>query len=324
MTRLIHTGSVIVDQVMHIERMPESGGDIVASDSYAVAGGAMNSLLAAARDGMDVVYCGLVGTGPNASIIAQALEEAGIRENYERIASADNGYCVALVEDSAERTFITSIGVEGRFGYEHLKAIDVQPDDFVYVSGYSLATAENAEGLARWLPTLPQSVTVFVDPSPLVTELPAELFAPLLVRCNILSTNERESRAILASNGIDDADRLGADQVARLLAGLVPEGSWVVVRSGAEATRVCRNDGSTEVTVVPTFPQEAVDTNGCGDVHAGVLLAGLGRGLHMETAVKRANAAAAIKSTRIGPGTAPTTTEINEFLAYYRAQAPRE
>lgn len=315
MTKLIHTGSVIVDQVLRIDRLPESGGDIVATDSYSTAGGAMNSLLAAARDGMDVLYCGLVGTGMNASVIAQALEAAGIRENYERQTDADNGYCVALVEDSAERTFITSIGVEGRFGLEHLEAIDVQPDDIVYVSGYSLATPENADGLAAWLPQIPQTTTVFVDPSPLVTELPVEAFAPLLARCNILSTNEREAAAILAARGVDNSENLDPETVARLLSDVVSEGSWVVVRNGEEATRVCCNDGSGDVHVIPTYPQIPVDTNGCGDVHAGVLLAGLSQGLGIEAAVDRANAAAAIKATRSGPDSAPTTAEIDAFLS---------
>lgn len=309
---LIHTGSVIVDQVLRIAKMPEPGGDIVATGSFTVAGGAMNSLLAAVRDGMDVLYCGLVGTGMNAAVIARALEEAGVRVNYERL-PADNGFCVALVEDSAERTFITSIGVEGDFGIEHLDAIDFRPGDFVYVSGYSLATAKNADGLARWLPGLPPSVTVFVDPSPLVADLPFDLFAPVLVRCDILSANEREAAVILERFGV-----LGAgfdhDDVARELAAALPEGAWAVVRNGAEATRVSRNDGRGKVTAVPTFPCEPVDTNGCGDVHAGVLLSALDRGLDMMSAVERANAAAALKAGRSGPNTAPTSAEIDTFL----------
>ncbi|MFY9262552.1 MAG: sugar kinase [Actinomycetaceae bacterium] len=303
MARLIHTGSVIVDQVMHIREVPEPGADIVATHAYATAGGAMNSLVAAAKDGMEVIYCGLVGTGMNASVIAQALDNAGIALNYPRLTDADNGYCVALVDDTGERTFITSIGVEGRFAFEHMDAIPLRETDLVYVSGYSLATPENAQGLAQWLPIIPASVKVFVDPSPLVTELPAELYQPLLDRADVFSANRREAEAI-------------AEDVKALALMLRP-GAWAVVRNGAEPTLACQNiDGiAGEVIEVPTFPQTPIDTNGAGDVHAGVMLAGLGRGLDVPEAVRRANAASAIKVTRSGPTAAPTTAEIDEFLA---------
>lgn len=309
MSRLVHTGSVIVDLVMHIDRLPEPGGDTVASRAYATAGGAMNSLLAAARDGMDVLYCGLVGTGINADVISRALADAGISQAFAPVADEDNGYCVALVDDNAERTFITVIGAEGRFAGEHLTAIGVQPGDYVYVSGYSLATPENAQGLAQWLPSLDFSVTVFVDPSPLVTELPMEAFAPLLARCDILSTNKREAAVLTGLN--ENADPA---ELSRHLAAKVREGAWAIVRNGEEPTQACCNDGGGRVSSVPTFPREPVDTNGCGDVHAGVLLASLSKGMNIIDAISRANAAAALKATRTGPDSAPTTVETDEFL----------
>jgi sugar/nucleoside kinase (ribokinase family) len=62
----------------------------------------------------------------------------------------------------------------------------------------------------------------------------------------------------------------------------------------------------------------AIDTNGAGDAHAGVLLAGLASGLSASQAALRANAAAAIAVTRWGPATAPTAAEVDALVA--RAQ----
>jgi sugar/nucleoside kinase (ribokinase family) len=67
-------------------------------------------------------------------------------------------------------------------------------------------------------------------------------------------------------------------------------------------------------TYLPGYPQEAVDTNGAGDTHTGVLVACRASGADWETAARRANAAGAIKVTRRGPATAPTAAEIDTLL----------
>jgi sugar/nucleoside kinase (ribokinase family) len=65
---------------------------------------------------------------------------------------------------------------------------------------------------------------------------------------------------------------------------------------------------------VPGFPVRAVDTTGAGDAHTGVLAAGLLGGLSLPSAVRRANAAAALAVTRLGPATSPTAEEIDALL----------
>lgn len=305
MARMIHTGSVIVDQVMEIEALPEPGGDIISSNSYLTAGGGLNSMVAAHRDGLEVVYCGLVGTGPFANIISTTLASLGIESYFPVDPDKDNGYCVALVEASGERTFITHVGVEGDFALEHLERIALQPGDQVYVSGYSLATDINAIGLANWLPQVPAEIPVVVDPSPIIGDVARKYVEPLLARADVWTSNAREAAALTG-----EAD---PGKAAKALAGLLRPEVWVVVRNGGDATLVTRQ--GEPITEVAPFPAQPIDTNGAGDVHTGVLMAGLARGLGMLEAVRRANAAASIKVTRSGPTSAPTAAEIDALLA---------
>jgi sugar/nucleoside kinase (ribokinase family) len=65
---------------------------------------------------------------------------------------------------------------------------------------------------------------------------------------------------------------------------------------------------------VPGFKVEAVDSNGAGDAHAGVFVAGLARGLSAVEAARRANAAAALAVTRWGPATSPGTAEVDALV----------
>jgi sugar/nucleoside kinase (ribokinase family) len=62
------------------------------------------------------------------------------------------------------------------------------------------------------------------------------------------------------------------------------------------------------------FPVQAIDTNGAGDAHAGVLLAALAAGYSPDQAALRANAAAAVAVTRWGPATSPTALEVDVML----------
>lgn len=306
MPRLVHTGSVIVDKVMTVPKMPEPGGDVVVTSAKSVVGGGFNTIVASVRDGLPVLYAGLMGTGENADRVRAALEQHGVEIALEPTAEVDTGHCVAIVEDSAERTFFTHIGAEGLEGIEHLSQLQLRPDDLVYVTGYSLASEKNAEGLREWLATLPSEVMVFADPSPLVTELPAETVQPLLDRADVFSPNARETRYL----GGDEDFLTAAANLRRRL----PYSAALVARDGAAGAWVSRH-GSDPGAWVPGFPVEAVDTNGAGDAHAGVLMAALSRGEDLLAAVKRANAAGALAVTKRGPATSPDGPVIDAFLA---------
>lgn len=68
-------------------------------------------------------------------------------------------------------------------------------------------------------------------------------------------------------------------------------------------------------TTIDGYPVTAVDTNGAGDCHTGVLAAELLRGANLLEAVRVANVAAALAVTRRGPATCPTREEILHAMA---------
>ena len=61
--RLVLVGSVLVDILLYIDRLPERGGDRLAERSIITSGGGMNVLVGAARLGLPVAYAGRVGDG---------------------------------------------------------------------------------------------------------------------------------------------------------------------------------------------------------------------------------------------------------------------
>lgn len=304
MSRLVSVGNVVVDIVMRVDAIPEPGGDVIASASEITAGGGLNTMVAAVRDGLPVVFAGQYGTGPFGDVVRAALVASGVEVLQPGLDDVDSGYCVALVDATTERTFVTSVGAEGRLGREDLDRIVLRSDDTVFVSGYGLAHAVNGPAIADWLATVPDTVRVVLDPSPLVDTLPPAVLGPVIARADVVSANGREARLMApTAAGLPEA-------VAAIAASAR---GTALVRDGAAGCWVAE-PGRAPV-LVPGFSVDAVDSNGAGDAHGGVLVAALARGDSLVDAVRRANAAAALAVTQRGPATAPTAAETDAFLA---------
>ncbi|MBE1500071.1 sugar/nucleoside kinase (ribokinase family) [Amycolatopsis lexingtonensis] len=284
--RLVHTGQVVLDLVMAVPAPPPPGGDVMATSTNLLPGGGFNVMAAAARSGARVLYAGTHGTGVLGDLARAALAAEGVELAHEPTPELDTGVVVALVDASGERTFATGTGAEGRLAPALLDRVLPSDDDVVYVTGYSLLHEINRRALVEWLPRLPGSRILF-DPGPLVAEInPGDLHDVLSI-VDIVSCTARE------------ADVLGE----------LPD--VTVVREGAKGCRVHEHGRTTEV---PGLAVDAVDTNGAGDTHCGVLAAELLRGSTLLDAAVRANAAAALSVTRRGPATAPGRAEIDHWV----------
>lgn len=308
MGRVIHTGQAMVDLVIEVPALPVRGGNEMAQTATRYAGGSVNILVAAARNGAAAIQAGTVGTGPNGDLVRQALASEGVRVSAPRIADLDTGVCVVLVEPTAERTFVTTRAAERRISVESLAASKPAPGDLVCVTGYSLFEPTR-DPLLEWLEGLDPEVQVVLDPGAPFAHFDPGLVRRMLALTQVWTSNAQEAAELIGT--AQDDPGAGCEQVAQLLG----KGAVSVVRDGP-AGCFLRVDGRT--THVPGFPQTPVDTNGAGDTHTGVLCAELARGTGWLEAARRANAAGAIKVTRKGPATAPDRSEVDAFLAEVR------
>jgi sugar/nucleoside kinase (ribokinase family) len=296
--RLIHTGQVILDLVMRVPALPASGRDVLATTTDLVPGGGINVMAAAARSGADVLYAGTHGTGPFGDRVRAALHAEGIALAHPPGDESATGMCVALIEENGERTFITGTGAEGVLPLDALNTIEVTEADLIYVTGYTLLNAANRTALQTWLTSRPAKV--LLDPGPLAADLPLDDF---LKHVAVLSCNITEAQALTN-------EPTPATAASALFNRLPPEAT-VIVRTGPSGCTLAHQGRTTHI---PGHPVDPVDTNGAGDTHCGVLAAELLRGATLETAARRANAAAALSVLHRGPATAPTHHQITEFL----------
>lgn len=288
--RLLLLGSVLVDVVVEVPRLPVRGGDVLGSHSCFAAGGGLTVLTGAARLGLRAAYGGAHGSGPMGDQVRADLDVAGVEVLLDPVLSADTGYCVVLVEPDGERTFVTAPGVEAAMTAEQLSRIAIRPDDAVYVSGYDLLYQANGPLLGDFLPRLAAGPLLVVDPGPLGADIPAERWEAVAARADLISLTSAEARA-------------------RYDTALPPRPAYVL-RQGARGAVVVEDGRRTEV---PGVAVSAVDTTGAGDVHVGAMLAALSAGAELTEAVRTANRAAAYSVLRQGPGTGPTLEELAGF-----------
>ncbi|MEL4358297.1 MULTISPECIES: PfkB family carbohydrate kinase [unclassified Luteococcus] len=309
MARVIHTGQALVDVVVEIPALPRRGDNSMATSYARYAGGATNILVASARTGATSVHAGAHGKGPNGDLIRQAMAAEGIQVSSPIVDEIDTGICFVMIEPSAERTFVTTMGAERLISVESLNTCSPQPGDLVHVTGYSLAVRSTRRPLLEWLESLPHGVIVLLDPGAAFTTLPAPIRQRMLALTTVWTSNGDEAYQLTMERDM----QLAAKEAAEVL----PEGAIAIIRDGRDGCAV-HVDGQTHL--VPGYPQKPVDTNGAGDCHTGVLSAEyLLSGDWVESA-RRANAAAALKVTRRGPATAPTRAEVDAFLADWEAK----
>ncbi len=310
MSRLLHTGQVIIDLAMALDTLPRAGGDALATSASFHAGGGFNTMAAAQRNGLKTYYLGRHGRGQFGDIARLAMQAEGIEVIQPIDPNLDTGLCVALTEANAERTFISYIGAEGALSSEDLATVAVEPDDYLYVSGYSLLNPSKAKPLLTWLCGLQRSVHVTFDPGPLLQDIDPALISALLPRLHLWTSNRSEAQGFTASTTIADA--------LLALKSQLPGDCLVVVRDGPQG---CWINDAQGPQLIAGFNVHAIDSNGAGDTHAGVMIAALSAGNTPLDAAKRANAAAALAVTRRGPATAPHASEIDLLIQSLHTQA---
>jgi sugar/nucleoside kinase (ribokinase family) len=309
---LVFAGEAIVDVLMRVPALPERGGDVLAASSGVAVGGGFNVMAAAARQGLPVLYAGGHGTGPWGDLVRAALAAEGIGVFRPPDPDRDTGFDVALIEPDAERTFVTHLGAETLRRPGSWDAVPAGPGNAVYVSGYGLVPEESGPLLGAWAAALPPGPLLFVDPGPLVAQIPEAVLLPVLARCDWWSCNQREAALLTGTGDPAEAARRLLTRTARahVIVRTGPAGCVLALRLQPPATIPAA------VAHIPAPTVDPVDTTGAGDAHSGVFLAALADGLAPADAAHRANAAAALAVTRPGPATAPTRERLDAWLAH--------
>lgn len=142
----------------------------------------------------------------------------------------------------------------------------------------------------------------------------ADLVASLLGRPVVVRAGAagayfaRPAAALVASTMAPDAvPAVSAPTPGAAPAGASAEGP---VAAPVAATMAASANTGADVTYIPTPRVAAIDTNGAGDAHSGVLAAALAQAIPLERALLLANCAGALSTTLVGPAACPSREQI--------------
>jgi ribokinase len=303
--RVIVVGSINVDVVMRLPRLPAPGETVAGGVAARHHGGkGANQAVAAARAGVGVHMVGAVGAGDGEDEVA-ALGSEGITVSGVARCEAPTGLAAVLVDaTSGENQIALAAGANDLVTpaqvRDSLSALGLMPADVVVLS-FELPEAplRAAAAAAR-----DAGARLVVNPAPA-----REGFASLLAAA-IATPNTPELAALVTQCGLPG----GMTSQAAAVALARHTGGAVVATMGADGALLAGTDTG-QAEHFAGHLVAAVDTTGAGDTLTGVLAAGLAQGYDLRASVRRAVAAAALAVTQPGARAGmPTLAEIERLL----------
>jgi ribokinase len=304
---VVVVGSLNLDHVVTVERLPRPGETVVSSGYVLVPGGkGLNQAVAAARQGVPTAMIGCVGTDRAGEMLAEVLTGAGVAlEGVRRVARTPSGVALVTVAPGGINTVVVAAGAN-----EVLSPADVAATSGVVDrAGVVLTQLEVplATVRAALLAGSDAGAVTVLNPAPAVGELTPELLGLV----DVLIPNETEAQLL---TGEADPAQAAATLVARGCRA-------VIVTLGARGALCLESSVSSEAVLLPSFQVAAVDTTGAGDAFCGALAAALVRSGRLVDgalwdAARRGVAAGALAATVLGAvASLPDAEAVDQLLA---------
>jgi sugar/nucleoside kinase (ribokinase family) len=270
-------GAIYVDVVLQVPVLPTSGADIAGKiTTYNVGGSALNVFHAVRYCQQQATLLAPIGQGPYAAMIRKHFAAHKIPITLSA-PTADNGWDLALVEPSGERSFLSIGGIDQHWQADWFALPKLDQYRYCYLSGYQLADSTSAKVILNALAHQLAHTTLLFDASPRFASLPVAVRRQLLVPNVMIHCNESESKQL--QPGI-------ASITQRAQAIYQQTHSPVIITLGAKGTFYLDGAGS---GIVPAQATHVVNTIGAGDTHCGGLLAALSAGKSLPQAITIAN-----------------------------------
>ena len=308
MPQITVVGSLNMDLVVSVERLPAPGETVLGHDFQMLPGGkGANQACAAGKLGATAVrtrMIGRVGYDVFADHLKSSLAAAGVDvEHVQATRSQPTGVALIWVDRYGQNSIVVSPGANHTLACSDVPAMGAafRGSRFALFQLESpLDTVEGALRLAR-----SEGSQTMLDPAPA-----QPLAAGMLANVDILTPNETEAQMLLGlpAGRLNMAD---APDIARSLRARGP--GCIVLKMGEQGCFYL--DAGREI-VSPGFRVDVKDTTAAGDTFNAGLAVALAEELPIEQALRFANAAAALSVMRVGAqASIPSREEVAGFLA---------
>ena len=304
---IVVVGSLNLDHVVTVERLPLEGQSVAGRNYVAVPGGkGLNQAVASARQGLPTAMVGCIGSAPAGEILSRVLASEEIDLRFvRRTEGVSSGIALITVAAGGANTVVVAAGANGTVSPADVAhATSVIEDAAVVLTQLEipLRTVEAALLAGRRTGAL-----TVLNPAPAHAALPRRI----LELVDVIVPNETEAQILTGQR--DPAKAAGA---------LVGGGcQTAIVTLGSKGALLLESTDPARAVTVPPFAVTAVDTTAAGDAFCGALAASLAKDTFPADGVlvrgaRRGAAAGAIATTVLGAvPSLPDAADVADLLA---------
>lgn len=286
--RILVIGSLNMDIVIGMKKMPEKGETILGKNlTYVPGGKGANQACALGKLGGKTAMLGCVGQDGFGNHQIENLRKNHVDVSYlKQVSQKPTGTAVIYVDEQGQNSIVVVAGANEACDMGYLKEHDFlfeQYDFFVFQMEIPCEAVWYGIQRAKEL-----GKTVFLNPAPAPDFIPEELLGQI----DYLTPNETELIKLAGMSQVTEENiREGA---RRLLEKGIKN---VLVTLGEKGVLLVNRD--TE-KIYPARKVQAVDTTAAGDCFNGALVTALAEGKSLEEAILFANTASSVAVTRKG------------------------
>lgn len=301
-TKVLVIGSLNMDLVVHVPRVPNDGETILGTEFHRYFGGkGANQAVAVARQGVSTLMAGRVGADAFGRDQIASLQAEGIVTDHLLIDEEHaSGVAFIVIDVQGNNRIMVVPGANGAVSPRDMQALEPVMAECSCVVIQLEIPLETV--LAAIRAAHAQGAKVILNPAP-AQPLPVDIYP----RITVITPNESEAQLL---TGIEVSDLASARQAAQVLLdrGVLA----VVITLGSKGVYGLTLSGEFHF---PAHQVKVVDTVAAGDTFTGALAALIGEGRSLKDAVEYANAAAALAVTcRGAQPSVPTRAEVLRFL----------
>ena len=278
-------GSINMDFIMSMEKMPECGENILGKTySYAYGGKGANQATALRKLGANVKMIGKVGNDSNGALLTDNLNNIGINTDGISADGDVTGLAVIMLDGEGKNRIVVYEGANAQIDPETASAAIDSNLDLLLVQ---FETNEEAV-VATVNKAVKENIITVVDCGP------AKNFClEKMQGVTVITPNESETKALTGISPDNEESILSASKILEERS----RAKYVVLKLGSRGCSVW--DGKA-LKIMPTYPSKVVDTTAAGDCFTAAMALELAVSGDIYKACDMGNKAGSIAVSRLG------------------------
>lgn len=302
-------GSINMDMVAKVNKMPQKGETVLSYDFKKISGGkGANQAVAAKRLGANVHMVGKVGRDDNGKDLMNLLKKEGINTDYIYLDDSNpTGMAFINVDDNGENSIVVVPGSNMNINIDEIRnAQNVIKDSKVVISQFE-TTIEST--IVAFKIAKQNNISTILNPAP-VREIPEDLLA----YTDIIIPNETEASKF---TGIEVKDIESLKESCKII--LNKGVKFVIITLGDKGAAIACKE---KFELIPAYKVKAVDTTAAGDGFIGALASNLAEeNINFENIKKAVQFANKVSSIIVQKeGAQPSLPYLNEVMESFEGE----